>query len=228
MNTVKVDLTKRNQRQRDLVPPERLAACNAMVIGVGAIGRQVALQLAAIGIHCMALYDPDRVKVENLATQGFWESDVGSTKVSAVAKMAKQQFPKLEIHTFAERFRRSDAQRWSTSRQIAVFACVDSIDARKLIWEATKDKAHFFVDGRMAAEVIRVLASDKPNVDQHYPTTFFAANEAYAGECTAKSTIFTANISAGLMVGQFSRWLRRLPVVKEQVFNLLAQELTAS
>ena len=56
MNTVKVDLTKRNQRQRDLVPPERLAACNAMVIGVGAIGRQVALQLAAIGIHCMALF----------------------------------------------------------------------------------------------------------------------------------------------------------------------------
>lgn len=228
MNTVKIDLSKRNQRQHDLVPPERLAACNAMVLGVGAIGRQVALQLAAIGIRCMALYDPDRVKVENLATQGFWESDIGSTKVSAVAKQAKQQFPQLELHQFPERFRKSDAQRWSTNRQLAVFVCVDSIEARKLIWEAVKDKAHFFVDGRMAAEVIRVLASDTPNVDQHYSTTLFAASEAYAGECTAKSTIFTANIAAGLMVGQFSRWLRRVPVVKEQVFNLLAQELVAS
>ena len=65
------DFKQRNQRQHDLVPPERLAACNAIVIGVGAIGRQVALQLAAIGIHCMALYDPDQVKLENLATQGF-------------------------------------------------------------------------------------------------------------------------------------------------------------
>ncbi len=80
----------------------------------------------------------------------------------------------------------------------------------------------------MAAEVIRVLASDTPNVDQHYPTTLFASSDAYAGECTAKSTIYTANIAAGLMVGQFTRWLRRLPVVREQLFNLLAQELIAS
>ena len=40
----------RDIRQRGLVPPERLAACHAVVIGVGAIGRQVALQLAAVGM----------------------------------------------------------------------------------------------------------------------------------------------------------------------------------
>lgn len=228
MQTVKVDLAKRNQRQRDLVPPDRLAACNAIVIGVGAIGRQVALQLAAIGIPCLALYDHDQVKLENIATQGYWESDIGSPKVNAVAKQAKQQFPKLELHTFQERFRKSHVQRWSITRPIAVFCCVDSIDTRKLIWEAVKDKAQFFVDGRMAAEVIRVLASDTPNLDRHYPATLFAASEAYAGECTAKSTIYTANIAAGLMVGQFARWLRRLPIVPEQVFNLLSQELIAS
>lgn len=222
------DLKRRNQRQHDLVPPERLAACNAIVIGVGAIGRQVALQLAAIGIHCMALYDPDQVKLENLATQGFWESDVGSTKVNAVAKQARQQFPQLELHTFAERFRKSHVQKWSTSRQIAVFCCVDSMDTRKLIWEGVQLKSQFFVDGRMAAEVIRVLTSDSPALDQQYPATLFASSEAYAGECTAKSTIYTANIAAGLMMSQFTRWLRRIPVVHEQVFNLLAQELITS
>jgi hypothetical protein len=36
----------RDLRQRDIVPPERLAACRATIVGVGAIGRQVALQLA--------------------------------------------------------------------------------------------------------------------------------------------------------------------------------------
>jgi hypothetical protein len=80
----------------------------------------------------------------------------------------------------------------------------------------------------MAAEVIRVLASDSPALDQQYPATLFASSEAYAGECTAKSTIYTANIAAGLMMGQFTRWLRRIPVVHEQVFNLLAQELITS
>ncbi|HQR43007.1 MAG TPA: ThiF family adenylyltransferase [Gemmatales bacterium] len=228
MSTSTLDLTRRNIRQRDLVPPERLAGCNAIVIGVGAIGRQVALQLAAIGVRCMALYDPDRVTVENLAPQGFWESDLRTCKVTAVSKVAQQQFPKMELHTFPERFRKSHVQKWSQQRPIAVFCCVDSIEARKLIWEAVKHRAGFFTDGRMAAEVIRVLACDVPSIDRHYQTTLFAAGEAYAGECTSKSTIYTASIAAGLMVGQFTRWLRQLPIIREQVFNLLAQELVAS
>ncbi|CAN5166382.1 hypothetical protein BH11PLA2_BH11PLA2_52990 [soil metagenome] len=39
-------LTDRDLRQRDLVPPARLAKVHTMVIGVGSVGRQVALQLA--------------------------------------------------------------------------------------------------------------------------------------------------------------------------------------
>ena len=40
----------RFQRQEDLVPRDRLQDITATVIGVGAIGRQTALQLAAIGV----------------------------------------------------------------------------------------------------------------------------------------------------------------------------------
>lgn len=60
----------RDARQRDLVPPGRLARCHAVVVGVGSVGRQVALQLAATGVPAMTLYDPDAVGVENLAPQG--------------------------------------------------------------------------------------------------------------------------------------------------------------
>jgi len=73
----------RDIRQRELVPPVRLAQCHAVVIGVGAIGRQVALQLSALGVPQMTLYDPDTVAIENLAPQGFWESDLGRPKVEA-------------------------------------------------------------------------------------------------------------------------------------------------
>ena len=41
---VPINHPDRNLRQRDIVPPDRLAACRATVVGVGAIGRQVALQ----------------------------------------------------------------------------------------------------------------------------------------------------------------------------------------
>ena len=48
-------------RQQSLVPQTRLQALQATVIGLGAIGRQVALQLAAIGCRKVQLFDFDQV-----------------------------------------------------------------------------------------------------------------------------------------------------------------------
>jgi len=53
------------------VPSERLAQLLVTVIGVGAIGRQVALQLAAIGVRQLQLVDFDRVDNTNITTQGY-------------------------------------------------------------------------------------------------------------------------------------------------------------
>ena len=51
--------TSRFARQLDLVPTERLAQEPVSIIGVGAIGRQVALQLAAVGVRQLQLIDFD-------------------------------------------------------------------------------------------------------------------------------------------------------------------------
>jgi hypothetical protein len=217
----------RDIRQRELVPPARLVNCHAVVIGVGAIGRQVALQLAASGVPALTLYDHDTVAIENLAPQGFWETDLGRTKVEAVADIAKMQFPAIELTGVPERFRASAVRGWPANREIAVFCCVDAIDTRKLIWQAVREAAGFFADGRMAAEVIRVLASGRPTADSLYSKTLFPAREAFQGSCTAKSTIYSANIAAGLMVGQFAHWLRGGPVVPDQLLNLVAAEYHA-
>ena len=228
MPSSKPDLANRDVRQRDLVPPERLARCHAIVIGVGSIGRQVALQLAAIGVPSMTLFDPDTVAVENLATQGFSPNDIDSFKVDAVGNACHEQCPMLELGSHRERFKKSAVRAWSKPQEHCVFVCVDTIEARRLIWESVRGVASFFVDGRMTAEVIRVLASDCPSIDTTYPKSLFTAGEAFAGTCTAKSTIYTANIAAGLMVGQFARWLRRQRVTPDQTLNLLASELTVS
>ena len=58
----------------------------------------------------------------------------------------------------------------------------------------------------------------------HYPTTLFAQSEAQPGRCTARSTIYAASIAAGLMVHQFTRWLRGMPVDRDTSLNLLAGE----
>ena len=75
--------TNRFSRQQDLVPQDRLQQTPATVIGVGAIGRQVALQLASIGVPKLQLIDPDHVEATNITTQGYRVCDLGQCKVSA-------------------------------------------------------------------------------------------------------------------------------------------------
>ena len=105
---------------------------------------------------------------------------------------------------------------------------MDAIDTRRLIWQAVQDRVEFWADGRMSAEVLRVLVACDAASRRHYPTTLFAADQAYAGACTARSTIFCANIAAGLMIAQFAKFLRRLPVDADLQLNLLAGELTVA
>jgi sulfur carrier protein ThiS adenylyltransferase len=216
------NLQDRYIRQKDIVPPDRLATCKATVIGVGAIGRQIALQLAAMGIPWLQLIDFDLVEESNLASQGYLEEDLGKPKVEATGGLCRRINHALELHVDNGRFRRS--MEIGTS----IFCAVDKIEIRRTIWDAVKDKASFFSDGRMSAEVLRVLTACDAAGRTHYPTTLFAAGEAYAGTCTAKTTIYCANIAAGLALGQFTKYLRGLPVDRDVSFNILASELTVA
>ena len=217
-----VQPNQRFSRQRDIVPPERIADCKATVIGVGAIGRQVALQLSAMGIPWLQLADHDKVEWSNLASQGYLEGDMGKLKVNATLELCWRINAATQIHAVPERFRRS--------MEIGniVFCCVDRIDVRRLIWEAVKDRVNFYCDGRMTAEVLRILTACDFASRKHYPTTLFHSDEAFEGPCTAKTTIYCANIAAGLMIAQFTKYLRQLPVDCDIQLNLLASELNVA
>jgi len=67
---------ERFSRQADIVPRERILECKATVIGVGAIGRQVATQLTAIGVPWLKLIDFDVVEESNIASQGYYADDL--------------------------------------------------------------------------------------------------------------------------------------------------------
>ncbi len=214
-----VQPNERYSRQRNIVPPERIANCKATVIGVGAIGRQVALQLSAMGIPWLQLIDHDKVEWSNLASQGYLEGDMGKSKVNATLELCWRINAATQIQAVPERFRRS--------MEIGniVFCCVDRIDVRRLIWEAVKDRVNLFCDGRMSAEVLRVLTACDFESRKHYPTTLFNSDEAFVGPCTAKTTIYCANIAAGFMLAQFTKYLRLLPVDPDIQVNLLASEI---
>ncbi len=207
-------------RQEDLVPRDRLAELRATVIGVGAIGRNVAVQLAAIGVPRIQLVDFDVVDFSNVTTQGYFTADVGLPKVEATKAAIGRLDPTLHVECIQDRYRPRVAI------GDAAFCAVDSIDARAAIWRSAQRQCRFWCDGRMLAEVIRVLAVADSQGREHYPTTLFAQAEAQVGRCTSRSTIYAANIAAGMMVHQFTRWLRGIPVDRDTSVNLLAGEWT--
>jgi molybdopterin-synthase adenylyltransferase len=120
----------RFDRQEDLVPRGRLADTKVTVLGVGAIGRNVARQLAAIGATRLQIVDFDVVDRNNVTTQGSLATDVGQPKVQATAAAIHQLDPSIVVEAFEDRYRPS----LKTGQ--AVFCCVDSIESRAAIWRS--------------------------------------------------------------------------------------------
>lgn len=201
------------------MPQAALAELKVTVIGVGAVGRQVALQLAALGARRIQVVDFDTIELTNVTTQGYLATDVGKRKIDATAAAVRQIDKSVQIETIFDRYRPA------LEIGSAVFCCVDSISARASIWRSAGRRCRFWTDGRMQGETLRLLTAADGQGRDHYPTTLFPQSEAQPGRCTARSTIYAGSITAGLMLHQFTRWLRGVPVDADLVFNLLASEL---
>jgi len=214
-------IKNRDIRQREIVPPDRINSLKVTVIGVGAIGRQVALQLAAMGIKKLQIIDPDVVAPENLAAQGFFEADLDKAKVESVKAACGLINSEVKVTAvnalFAKTHKAGDV----------VFCCVDRMMARRFIFDTVVDSAKLFLDTRMSAESMRILAIDRTNGQpvSWYEETLFGDEEAYGTRCTAKSTIYCANIASGLAISEFTKWLRGMPVNRDFMVNLLSGEM---
>ena len=79
----------------------------------------------------------------------------------------------------------------------------------------------------MLGEVMRILVAADAESRSQYGSTLFAAADAQRGQCTARSTIYAASIAGGLMMHQFTRWLRGLPIDRDVSLNLLAGEFSS-
>ena len=117
----------RYDRQAAILPPDRMALFPVTVIGVGAVGRQVALQLAAAGVPNITLVDFDTVDIPNLGPQGFREKDIGKVKVEAVREVMLEMFSEGNFTAVPGRYKSS------TVITPVIFCCVDSIRNREWV-----------------------------------------------------------------------------------------------
>ncbi|MEY9927465.1 molybdopterin/thiamine biosynthesis adenylyltransferase [Catenulispora sp. GP43] len=109
---------------------DRLAAATAVVMGVGALGNEVAKNLALAGVGRLILCDPDTVAVANLSrTVLFTEADVGRPKADVAADALARLSPGTAVTV-----RRADLVAGVGLGELAdadlVLGCLDTLRAR--------------------------------------------------------------------------------------------------
>lgn len=190
MYDVKLSLT----RQLDLIPMEKLES-PVTIIGAGAIGSWVALSLAKMGFSSLEIYDNDIVDTENLAAQFYPHHAIGKKKVDALSSMV-EDFTGFGLTTH-------DYLYTNQYTKGLVIAAVDCMKARRTIWEAAKrNGCTSFIDPRMGAETMLLYTMNPQGTKdvKSYELTLYSNEDAEHERCTAKTTMYCANILAGLVV----------------------------
>ena len=76
---------------------------SATIIGLGSVGRQVAIQLAGLGVRRVQLIDARIVSMATHMREGYALEDVGRQRVHATAQLCHQLNPILEAHALSAR-----------------------------------------------------------------------------------------------------------------------------
>ncbi len=192
------------------------------LIGAGGIGATTALTLAKMGVRSLEVWDCDMVAQENIATQLHKPSGIGTAKVDALRHILEDFSD--EIACFKGYPLRVNA--FSEIGNEFVISAVDSINARKDIWQALitpggNARFDWYLDARMAAEEFQLHIVKYDDLNWYDRLIKGEREEDVPDEvCTMKSTFFTAMVAAGLIGSTFRKIITGMPVPHKIVFNI--------
>jgi molybdopterin/thiamine biosynthesis adenylyltransferase len=168
------------------------------LIGAGGIGAITGITLAKMGVRFLTIFDDDRVDNVNLPTQFHTVGSVHTNKAEALAGQtmlfSDEALPQIVQERVDENTLLDDD---------IVISAVDSITARKQIWEAVKKTCRgWYLDARMSAEIFHlyIVNMDLEDTGFHgYDRMISEEDEKNVPDvvCTEKATIYTACIAAG-------------------------------
>lgn len=208
------------ERQKELLDQEQLATKTILIIGAGAIGRQIALTLAAMGAKHITICDADKVDDSNVATQMYERSSIGQPKVEALKDKMLEVNPDGGFRVYNSWW---DPRLFECDRFDVVFSCVDQMNARRSIWLYCKRRSvGLFIDVRMLAEIGHVLCFDRAHINE-YEATLFTDAEALEGRCTRRGTLYMAQILANQAVGRLALFMRGIEASRVYTYNLIGE-----
>lgn len=208
-----------HSRQMGIVDPDLVAAYHLNVIGVGAIGSNVARCASQLGFVKLRLYDPDYVEPQNIGTQFYRFDDKDADKVAACRTNLLHFLPHLNILPTTAEY----------THQVLdgiVIVGVDSMKARSTIWESISstyaEQVCLLVDGRTAGQEVHIytIRPSFPEDAAFYHESIVPDEEAEELPCSMQGAPHTQFVIAGLMVSQIVRWL-----LKQEFFRFVHLDL---
>jgi len=151
-------------RRVEWLDVDRLSASSALILGAGALGNEVAKNLALSGISEMTIVDFDVVERSNLARCVFFtEMDAlqGVEKALCLSRAISSLTPGTKATPVVSRV--EDLSEGMFSEHDLVFGCLDNFNARVHANAHSRSSGVPYVDGGMHGMVGRVFVSRPPD-----------------------------------------------------------------
>jgi hypothetical protein len=187
-------------QQSDIFDPT--VAAPVTIIGAGSVGSQIAINLARIGCTCVTVWDGDSVASHNIPMSAYRQRDLARPKVVALAEIVSEAMGvAVTVH---QRMYAGEPLRGS------VVACVDTMEARALIWKQVKNNAlvDLFVDTRIAAEFISVFAirTCHPKDVEYYEHYLYPSRRALLPQCGLHGIVYVSGTAANAACASLTEW----------------------
>jgi len=179
------------------------------IIGVGATGSFVAMELARMGCPVLNIYDFDDVEIHNIPNQYYDNGDLGKLKAEALAEKLKLINPNIIVNVFTSAVLPTHDEEHAGIDQMAgyVFLLVDSMKVRKELWNAVKANKNIIHcwESRLGSDQARVYSLDMSVKDfSKYEVDFYDDDNAEVSACGTSITVLPIVLqTASLMIVQF-------------------------
>lgn len=205
---------------------EAVKASTILIGGAGGIGSFVAFLLSRMDPSRIIIYDDDTVELANLSGQLYALSQIGTSKVDAIARTIVDYSNYHRVSAVTSRFHST------TQGNNIMIGCFDNMEARRSffsVWrkyvmeQPAKERATcLFIDARLAAEEFQVFCmtgDDMFSQKKYKDEWLFSDEDAEATLCSYKQTTYCANMIGSVVVNLFTNFKANLlnPVIKRDL-----------
>jgi hypothetical protein len=216
------------RRSQPLLDPSQWATSSIGIIGAGAVGSKIAIELACLGLTNVTVYDFDQVEAHNLSNQAFNASHIGKPKVIALREIITAKTGETPNWLFFN----GKFSALTMHKHVVMFSAVDSVAGRKeIMLSGAAMGTKCVYDSRMDAMQGSVCQYSPTNLSSVSRYEQGLPSEDYEGEVSAcglpincgATSSYVASIAVTRFINDFEQ--PEIPLCQDTNFNLRSHEV---